>query len=61
MSQFVFAYVHYLMSETRNFNVMDVFEEFDTDKSDTWSDREIRTLLTRLDFTITSKLPQKIV
>ena len=46
--QFAFAYFHFLMSETKDFNVADVFREFDTDGSDTWSDREIRTLLTRV-------------
>lgn len=46
--QFAFAYFHYLMSETRDFDPFVVFQEFDTDNSDTWSDREIRTLLTRI-------------
>ena len=46
--QFAFAYFHFLMSETKAFDAAEVFEEFDTDRSGTWSDREIRTLLTRI-------------
>ena len=46
--QFAFAYFHFLMSETKAFDAADIFEEFDTDRSGTWSDREIRTLLTRI-------------
>ena len=54
--QFAFAYFHFLMSETKDFDAMSVFDEFDTDGSDTWSDREIRTLLTRvLDLPLTLK------
>ncbi|CAG9857509.1 unnamed protein product [Phyllotreta striolata] len=46
--QFSFAYYHFVMSEWRNRTVEEIFDEFDTDSSDTWSDREIRTLLTQL-------------
>ena len=46
--QFAFSYFHYLISETRNFDALEIFNEFDTDSSGTWSDREIRTLLTRI-------------
>ncbi|CAH1971467.1 unnamed protein product [Acanthoscelides obtectus] len=46
--QFSFAYYYYLMSEQIDVPIGEIFEEFDTDKSGTWSDREIRTLLTKL-------------
>ena len=46
--QFAFAYTHYVMSEQRDFDFDSLFTEFDTDGSGTWSDREIRTLLTRI-------------
>lgn len=46
--QFAFSYVHYIMDERIKFNAQHVFEEYDTDGSGTWSDREIRTLLTRI-------------
>ena len=36
------------MSERQQFDPGNIFDEFDTDYSGTWSDREIRTLLTRL-------------
>ena len=43
-----FSYFHYLINEKEVFNIHHVFHEFDTDKTQTWSDREIRTLLTRI-------------
>ena len=46
--QFEFSYFHFLISERLKFNVANIFEEFDTDSSNSWSDREIRTLLTRI-------------
>jgi UDP-N-acetylglucosamine-lysosomal-enzyme len=46
--QYAFSYYYYLMSERRAFDPEAIFDEFDTDNSGTWSDREIRTLLTRL-------------
>ncbi|KAJ8916550.1 hypothetical protein NQ315_000192 [Exocentrus adspersus] len=46
--QFSFSYYYFLMSETKQVDVGDIFDEFDTDLSSTWSDREIRTLLTKL-------------
>ena len=46
--QLSFSYFHFVMSETRDFSAAEVFDEFDTDDSSTWSDREIRTLLARM-------------
>ena len=46
--QFEFSYFHFLISEKLRFNIGNVFDEFDTDQSKSWSDREIRTLLTRI-------------
>ncbi|XP_015586820.1 N-acetylglucosamine-1-phosphotransferase subunits alpha/beta [Cephus cinctus] len=46
--QFAFSYFYFLMSEKRNVSTAEIFAMFDTDKSGTWSDREIRTLLSRL-------------
>ncbi|KAI4487528.1 hypothetical protein M0804_005677 [Polistes exclamans] len=46
--QFAFSYFYFLMSENLYIPVGDIFDKFDTDKSGTWSDREIRTLLSRL-------------
>ncbi|XP_041782624.1 N-acetylglucosamine-1-phosphotransferase subunits alpha/beta [Anopheles merus] len=46
--QYAFSYYHFLMSETRNKSVGEIFDDFDTDASGTWSDREIRTLLTKV-------------
>ena len=43
-----FSYFHFLISEKLRFNVGSIFQEFDTDNSRSWSDREIRTLLTRI-------------
>lgn len=45
--QFAFAYYHFLMSEIKNKSVSEIFDDFDTDGSGTWSDREIRTLLSK--------------
>ncbi|XP_011645011.1 N-acetylglucosamine-1-phosphotransferase subunits alpha/beta [Pogonomyrmex barbatus] len=46
--QFAFSYFYFLSSEKRRVSVEEIFDMFDTDKSRTWSDREIRTLLSRL-------------
>lgn len=46
--QFAFSYYYYLMNEIKVIEVDEIFDEFDTDHSGTWSDREIRTVLTRL-------------
>ena len=46
--QYEFSYFHFLISEKSEFYVSNVFDEFDTDGSKSWSDREIRTLLTRI-------------
>ncbi len=46
--QFSFSYTYFLMSDLKSASVEDIFDEFDTDGSSTWSDREIRRLLTRL-------------
>uniref|UniRef100_A0A1A9WJ76 LNR domain-containing protein n=1 Tax=Glossina brevipalpis TaxID=37001 RepID=A0A1A9WJ76_9MUSC len=45
--QFAFAYYSFLMEEMRTASVREIFSEVDTDHSQTWSDREIRTLLAR--------------
>ncbi|XP_017774454.1 PREDICTED: N-acetylglucosamine-1-phosphotransferase subunits alpha/beta [Nicrophorus vespilloides] len=46
--QFAFTYYHYLMEETLQVSVGEIFDKFDTDKSKTWSDREIRTIMTKI-------------
>ncbi|XP_012527636.1 N-acetylglucosamine-1-phosphotransferase subunits alpha/beta [Monomorium pharaonis] len=46
--QFAFSYFYFLSSEKRRVSIEEIFDMFDTDKSRTWSDREIRTLLSRL-------------
>ncbi|XP_073813415.1 N-acetylglucosamine-1-phosphate transferase subunits alpha and beta [Musca autumnalis] len=46
--QFAFLYYSYLMEKTYVETVDKIFDEFDTDKSHTWSDREIRTFLTKI-------------
>ncbi|KAJ8668162.1 hypothetical protein QAD02_009825 [Eretmocerus hayati] len=46
--QFAFSYFHFLLSEKRSVSMEEIFDALDTDKSRTWSDREIRTLLTRI-------------
>ncbi|PIK39204.1 putative N-acetylglucosamine-1-phosphotransferase subunits alpha/beta-like [Apostichopus japonicus] len=46
--QFSFAYMYYMMSTPKEVNASEVFDEFDTDGSGILSDREIRTLATRL-------------
>lgn len=46
--QFAFSYFYFLSSEKRRVSMEEIFDMFDTDKSRTWSDREIRTLLSRL-------------
>ncbi|XP_078049981.1 N-acetylglucosamine-1-phosphate transferase subunits alpha and beta [Augochlora pura] len=46
--QFAFSYFYFLTSEKRKVPIREIFDAFDTDKSGTWSDREIRTLLSRL-------------
>lgn len=46
--QYAFSYFYFLTSEKQNQTISEIFDMFDTDKSGTWSDREIRTLLTKL-------------
>ena len=46
--QFAFAYFYFVMSERDEVPVGEIFDIIDTDGSGTWSDREIRTLLTKL-------------
>lgn len=46
--QFAFSYFYFLASEKRKVPIEEIFDMFDTDKSRTWSDKEIRTLLSRL-------------
>ncbi|XP_014209728.1 N-acetylglucosamine-1-phosphotransferase subunits alpha/beta [Copidosoma floridanum] len=46
--QFAFSYFYFLISEKHSVHAEEIFDTFDTDKSRTWSDREIRTLLTRM-------------
>lgn len=46
--QFAFSYFYFLMSAQQQLNVSDVFDEVDTDHSGVLSDREIRTLATRI-------------
>ncbi|XP_048356712.1 N-acetylglucosamine-1-phosphotransferase subunits alpha/beta isoform X2 [Sphaerodactylus townsendi] len=46
--QFAFSYFYYLMSAVQPLNISQVFDEVDTDTSGILSDREIRTLATRI-------------
>ncbi|XP_031784981.1 N-acetylglucosamine-1-phosphotransferase subunits alpha/beta [Nasonia vitripennis] len=46
--QFAFSYFYFVLSEKRSVSAEEIFDAFDTDKSQTWSDREIRTLLSRM-------------
>ncbi|XP_062850182.1 N-acetylglucosamine-1-phosphotransferase subunits alpha/beta [Trichomycterus rosablanca] len=46
--QFAFSYFYFLMSAQEQLNVSQVFDEVDTDGSGVLSDREIRTLATRI-------------
>lgn len=46
--QFAFSYFYYLMSAIQQLDVSQVFDEIDTDRSGVLSDREIRTLATRI-------------
>ncbi|TSK13552.1 N-acetylglucosamine-1-phosphotransferase subunits alpha/beta [Bagarius yarrelli] len=46
--QFAFSYFYFLMSAVQQLNVLQVFDEIDTDHSGVLSDREIRTLATRI-------------
>uniref|UniRef100_A0A8C5BC48 N-acetylglucosamine-1-phosphotransferase subunits alpha/beta n=1 Tax=Gadus morhua TaxID=8049 RepID=A0A8C5BC48_GADMO len=46
--QFAFSYFYFLMSALRQLDVARVFQEIDTDRSGVLSDREIRTLATRV-------------
>ncbi|XP_030071271.1 N-acetylglucosamine-1-phosphotransferase subunits alpha/beta isoform X2 [Microcaecilia unicolor] len=46
--QFAFSYFYYLMSAVAPLNISQVFDEVDTDGSGVLSDREIRTLATRI-------------
>ncbi|XP_045071340.1 N-acetylglucosamine-1-phosphotransferase subunits alpha/beta-like [Coregonus clupeaformis] len=46
--QFSFSYFYFLMSALQPLNISQVFDEIDTDHSGVLSDREIRTLATRI-------------
>lgn len=46
--QFAFSYFYFLMSAVQQLNISEVFDEIDTDHSGVLSDREIRTLATRI-------------
>ncbi|XP_072311225.1 N-acetylglucosamine-1-phosphotransferase subunits alpha/beta [Eucyclogobius newberryi] len=46
--QFAFSYFYFLMSAQQQINISEVFDEIDTDHSGILSDREIRTLATRI-------------
>ncbi|XP_059483014.1 N-acetylglucosamine-1-phosphotransferase subunits alpha/beta [Neocloeon triangulifer] len=46
--QFAFSYYYFLMHEKEDVHIGEIFDMFDTDKSGTWSDREMRTVLARL-------------
>lgn len=46
--QFALAYYSFVMGEMRAASVKEIFSEFDTDHSMTWSDREIRTFLSKI-------------
>jgi len=46
--QFAFSYSYYLMEARKSISAGEIFDDFDTDRSKTWSDREIRTLLARI-------------
>lgn len=46
--QLAFTYYQFLANEKTNLRIGDIFDRFDVDHSDTWSDREIRTLLARI-------------
>ncbi|XP_030635121.1 N-acetylglucosamine-1-phosphotransferase subunits alpha/beta isoform X2 [Chanos chanos] len=46
--QFAFSYFYFLMSALQQLNISQVFDEIDTDHSGVLSDREIRTLATRI-------------
>ncbi|KAG8439446.1 hypothetical protein GDO86_005598 [Hymenochirus boettgeri] len=46
--QFAFSFFYYLMSAIQSLNISNVFDEVDTDGSSVLSDREIRTLATRV-------------
>ncbi|KAL7290119.1 hypothetical protein TKK_0015840 [Trichogramma kaykai] len=64
--QFAFSYFYFLLSEKQVVPIADIFDVFDTDKSQTWSDREIRTLLSRmyplpLDYSVVVDFEQKII
>lgn len=46
--QYSFSYFYYIMGQKLNVSAGDVFDEMDTDLSGVLSDRELRTLATRL-------------
>lgn len=46
--QYAFTYYNFLISENFNQTSEEIFNIFDTDNSMTWSDREIRTILTKI-------------
>jgi len=46
--QFAFSYFYFLMSQPQNITIAETFSELDVDESGVLSDREIRTLATRI-------------
>lgn len=46
--QFAFSYFYFLMSHPRNITISEIFDELDVDASGILSDREVRTLATRI-------------
>ncbi|XP_077995035.1 N-acetylglucosamine-1-phosphotransferase subunits alpha/beta-like [Glandiceps talaboti] len=46
--QFAFSYMYFMMSQTVEINMSDIFDEYDTDHSGALSDREIRTIATKI-------------
>ncbi|XP_070534877.1 N-acetylglucosamine-1-phosphotransferase subunits alpha/beta-like isoform X2 [Ptychodera flava] len=46
--QFAFSYMYFMMSQTKDQNVSHIFDEYDTDNSGALSDREIRTMATKI-------------
>ncbi|EDO40260.1 predicted protein [Nematostella vectensis] len=46
--QFAFSYMYYVMGKKASLNLTELFEELDSDHSGALSDRELRTLATRL-------------
>lgn len=46
--QYAFTYYNFIISENFNQTIEQIFDTFDTDSSMTWSDREIRTILSKI-------------